>query len=319
MHQIVVLDGYTLNPGDLSWETLKAIAPTKIYERTNAKELIERAKEASIIITNKVILNQSTLEQLPNLKCICVSATGHNVVDIKAARAKGIPVCNVVGYGSTAVAQHVFALILEFCNNVNTHSKTVHAGEWSNAKDWSYWKSPIIELAGKTMGIYGLGKIGTQVAKIALAFGMNVIATHKHPLRDKMHGVEFVDFKTLCTQSDFISLHAPLNSDNQGIINNENLAMMKTNCFLVNTGRGGLIVEQDLKIALEKGMIAGAGLDVLSTEPPEKNNVLLGAKNCIITPHQAWASKESRQRLYRVVIDNIKSFIAGHPQNVVNE
>ena len=319
IHQIVVLDGYTLNPGDLSWDKLKAIAPTKIYDRTKPDELIERAKNASIIVSNKVIINEKILEQLSQLKCICVSATGYNVIDVEAAKAKGIPVCNVVGYGSTSVAQHVFALILAFTNKVHTHSDSVHSGDWSKAIDWSYWKSPIIELSAKTMGIYGLGKIGSQVAKIALAFGMKVLATHKHPQRDQMNGVKFVDFKTLCTQSDFISLHAPLNNDNQGIIHKAHLALMKKSCFLVNTGRGGLIVEQDLKEALEKGTIAGAGLDVLSTEPPDKNNVLLGAKNCIITPHHAWASRESRQRLYDVIIDNIKSFIAGHPKNVVNE
>ncbi len=318
MPKIVILDGQVANPNDLSWEAIATQGSLKIYPRTRDEQLLERAKEAAILIVNKRTLKEPILRQLPHLKLICTLATGYNNIDIKAATELGIAVCNAVGYSSPSVAQHVFALLLELINRVGLHNETVQQNGWANSIDWCYWKSPMMELAGKIMGIYGYGKIGKQVANIALAFGMNVIAVRRSNKKPTNPNVKLVPLKTLFQKSDVLSLHAPLSVENEGIINQSNLALMKKRAYLINTGRGGLVNELDLKMALMEGQIAGAGLDVLSQEPPPIDHLLLGISNCLITPHHAWATKESRGRLINIVADNIRAFLAGKPQNVVN-
>jgi len=268
-------------------------------------------------LTNKVVIPAIVLEKLPRLRCICVLATGHNNIDIEAANHLKVAVCHVRGYAAESAAQHVFALLLELTNAVGRQNDHVQAGGWANADDWSYTLSPTLQLAGKTMGIYGLGQIGQKAAVIAQSFGMTVVAHHKHPKRDAMPGVRFVSFENMLADSDVVTLHAPLSSENQGIINRRHLPMMKQTAFLLNTGRGGLVNEPDLKWALENGIIAGAGLDVLSEEPPKSGNVLIGVKNCIITPHIAWATKEARAKLIRETVENVKAFIAGKWRNSV--
>ncbi len=317
--KIVVLDGFATNPGDLSWEGLVAFGETKIYDRTPPELVAERIADAGIVISNKVVLNENLIARLLKLRCICVLATGFNNVDAMAARRRGIPVCNVVGYSTPSVAQHVFALLLELTNAVSKQDSEVKDGGWEKAKDWSYTLQPIVELSGKTMGIYGFGKIGQKVGEIARAFGMDVIAHHKHPQRDAKEWVTFVSQEKLFSLSDVLSLHAPLTVENKGLINKIHLSMMRPSAILINTGRGGLVNEADLCDALEKGTIAGAGLDVLSEEPPRSGNILIGAKNCIITPHQAWASRDSRARLLAETVKNVEAFLEGKPRNVVNE
>lgn len=315
--KIIVVDGYTLNPGDLSWIKLKALGDTAIYEYSTSEEILVRAREAEIILANKAILDAAILSQLPKLRCICVTATGYNNIDIPFTKSKNITVCNVSGYGTDSVAQHVFALLLELSNQVGKHNKSVQNGDWSRCRDFSYWKTPLVELAGKTMGIYGFGKIGQKVADIALAFGMKILATHKHPERDARPGVSFVPIETLFEQSDVITLHAPMTEQNKGIVNKDLLSKMKPNAFLINTARGGLIKEADLKEALENNTLAGAGLDVLSEEPPKNGNILYGVINCIITPHNAWGSREARERLLEETVRNVAAFLHGEPRNVV--
>ena len=318
MSKIVFLDSYTTNPGDLDWSALEALGPVTLYDRTPAELIVERSAQADIVITNKTPLSATTLALLPKLKLICVAATGYNIVDVAAARKREIPVCNVSGYSTPAVAQHVFALALAFTNRVRAYSAETHAGAWSRSADFSYWHEPLTELSGKTLGIYGLGTIGQATARIALAFGMNVIAVHKHPQRDALEGVRFVDPPTLWAESDVVTLHVPLTAQTEGLIDAAVLAQMKPSALLINTGRGGLVVETDLRKALEQGQIAGAGLDVLSSEPPPADHPLLGAPNCLLTPHQAWASQEARRRLLAGIVANIRSWQEGAPQNVVN-
>lgn len=315
---IVVLDGFTLNPGDLSWSKLKSLGHTQIYDFSPAETIIERSEHATIILTNKAIIDEKVLQSLPHLECICVTATGFNNVAIDQAAARKIPVCNVVGYGSNSVAQHVFSMILAWTNKIESHYQTVIDGQWSKSNHFSYTISTIQELAGKTIGIYGLGKIGQKVADIALGFGMQVIANHKHPERDQREGIRFVDLQTLFAESDFITLHAPLSKENAHIVNRESLSWMKPNALLINTGRGGLINETDLLAALKSNQIGGAALDVLDVEPPSATHPLIGLPNCIITPHMAWASKEARQLLLDTTIENIMAFLSGKPINVVN-
>lgn len=317
MPNIVVLDGFTLNPGDLDWAPLQSLGNVKIFEHSTYEQIIERAQDASIILSNKAIIDQGVMQKLPQLKCICLMATGYNNIDIIAAKERNIAVCNAVGYGSDSVAQHVFALVLTLTNQVYKHHESVQKGDWSKCRDFSYTLAPIQGLAGKTFGIYGFGKIGQKVGEIAHAFGMKVIAYHKHPERDARPWVSFVGLRELFEQSDVLSLHAPLSESNKGIINEINLAKMKATALLINTGRGGLVNELDLKKALEDGIIAGAGLDVLSQEPPPEDHLLLGTQNCIITPHNAWASRDARQRLFNIIIENIKAFMEGKPQNMV--
>jgi glycerate dehydrogenase len=317
MKNIVILDGHTANPSDLSWDALAALGNLTVYERTPPKLTVERAAAADIVLTNKAVLDEKTLAQLPRLRLISVLATGYNVVDVAAAQRLRVTVCNVRGYAANSVAQHVFAMVLALANRIAEHSQHAKAGGWAHSPDWSYTLWPLWELAGKTMGIYGFGQIGQRVAEIALAFGMKVIANHKHPERDKRAGIEFVSFENLLAQSDVLSLHAPLSADNQGIINKGTLAQMKPSALLINTGRGGLLVEADLKNALENGVIAAAGLDVISEEPPCKGNLLMAVENCLITPHNAWATKEARERLIAESVENVRAFLAGNPRNKI--
>lgn len=315
---IVILDGYTLNPGDLSWEPLHELGEVTIYDRSSNDEIAERASKADMVIVNKVVLNESILNQLPLLKYIGVTATGYNNIDINAAQKHGIIVTNVKAYGPASVAQHTFGLLLALTNHLELHSQSVHNGEWAGSKDFCYWKTPLIELAGKTMGLIGLGDIGSKVADIAKAMGMNVIAYRKNPLKTDDQGITMVTLEKLFHDSDVISLHCPLTDDTREIINAKTLSQMKKSAFLLNTGRGPLINEQDLADALQNGVIAGAGLDVLSTEPPAVDNLLLSAPNCMITPHIAWASFEARKRLLQITADNMRTFINGNTQNVVS-
>lgn len=317
--KIVVLDGHTLNPGDLSWEELEKTGELTVYERTAPEDVYERSRGADAIFTNKAIVSADTIHRLPELKYIGVMASGYNVVDIGAARERGIPVTNAAGYSTPSVSQHVFSLLLALCTRPEAHSLSVREGDWTRSKDFCYWLQSPVELSGKTMGIIGLGQIGQGTARIALGMGMQVVASHKHPERDAMEGVRFTDQESCFRESDVISLHCPLNDGNKGFVNRELLTSMKRGAYLINTSRGPLVNERDLADALNEGLIAGAGLDVLSTEPPPADNPLLQARNCIITPHIAWASRESRQRLMRIVTDNIRSFLAGKPVNVINQ
>jgi glycerate dehydrogenase len=315
---IVILDGYTLNPGDLDWSPIETLGDTTFYDRSFPGEIIERSKDAEVVLVNKVVLNDVILSQLPKLKYIGVCATGYNNIDIASTNKHGITVTNVKAYGPASVAQHTFALLLALVNRIETHSQSVFSGEWSSSADFAYWKTPLIELAGKTIGLIGLGDIGLQVAQIALAFGMKVIAFRKNPENTNNPAIKMVSLDTLFKESDVISLHCPLNEETKNIIRKENLLLMKPSAFLLNTGRGPLINEDDLAQALEKKIIAGAGLDVLSSEPPEVTNPLLSAPNCVITPHIAWASFEARKRLLQMVADNLDAYVSGKPKNVVS-
>lgn len=314
--KIVILDAYTLNPGDLSWDGFRELGEIAIYPRTSPEQLLERCRNAEIVITNKTPMDQQTINKLDKLRYIGVLATGYNVVDTAEARRKGIVVTNIPGYGTTSVVQMTYALLLELCNNVWRHNEGVHAGKWSVSEDWTYWDYPLTELAGKTMGIIGLGTIGQQVAKVALAFGMQVIGTSKTP--KTIQGVKWADIDQLVEQSDVISIHCPLTPDTFGLIDEQKLESMKSSVFIINTSRGPIIHEKDLAKALDAGTIAGAGLDVLSTEPPALENPLLRVRNCIITPHIAWATKEARERLMHIALRNLLCFLDGNKINVVN-
>lgn len=316
---IVVLDGKTLNPGDLSWNHLEALGNLTVYDRTATDEIVERAADADVVLTNKTPLTAETLVLLPKLRYISVLATGYNVVDIKAAANRGIPVSNVPGYSSMSVVQTVFAFLLEHCHHVQAHTDSVRAGEWSRSPDFSYTKFPLIELAGKTMGIFGYGQIGQQVARAALALGMNIVVhTRTEKSVPGLEQVQFVSQDELFAGADVISLHSPLTPETTGLINKKNLALMKPTAFLINTARGGHVNEQDLADALNEGRIAGAGLDVLSVEPPAADNPLLSAANCFITPHFAWATQEARARLLAITVENVRLFAEGKVQNRVN-
>jgi glycerate dehydrogenase len=315
--KIVVLDGFAMNPGDLTWKNLEQLGETKIYERSSQKETEERIAEADMVLTNKAVLNKELIDSAPKLKYIGVMATGYNIIDLAAAHRRNIVVTNVPSYSTVSVAQLTFALILELANHTALYAESVRNGDWIKSKDFSYHLKPIMELQDKTLGIIGFGQIGKAVANITIAFGMKVIASHKHPERDQMEGVSFVDEKTCFRKADIISLHCPLNEKNIQFVNKELLRIMKRSAFLINTSRGGLINETDLAEALNKGIIAGAALDVLSTEPPSADNLLLHAKNCLITPHVAWATFEARSRLMNVVVNNIKAFLEGKAENVV--
>ncbi|MGN6542702.1 MAG: D-2-hydroxyacid dehydrogenase [Ginsengibacter sp.] len=315
--KIVVLDGFAMNPGDLNWDSLKELGEIEIYDRSSLKETAKRIANAEIVLTNKAILNKELIDGANKLKYIGVMATGYNIVDLGAAQTKNIVVTNVPSYSTASVAQLTFAFMLELANHTAIYADSVCKGDWIKSKDFSYHLKPIMELRHKTLGIIGLGQIGKAVAKIAIAFGLKVIASHKHPERDQMEGVTFVDQQTCFREADIVSLHCPLNDKNAKFVNKELLAIMKPTAFLINTSRGGLINEPDLAEALNKEMIAGAALDVLSTEPPVASNPLLQAKNCLITPHIAWATFEARSRLMNVVVNNIKYFLEGNPEHVV--
>jgi len=317
--KIVVLDGYTLNPGDLNWLSLQNIGECTIYDRTPPEILLARTADAEILLTNKVVLNKTAIEQLPKLKYIGVLATGYNVVDIAAAREHGIIVTNVPAYSTRSVAQQAIALLLELTNRVGLHDQAVHNGEWSSSVDFSFTKAPLIELQGKTLGIFGYGEIGKAVAQIGIALGMKILAHSRNCPAELSAEIEWAsDRDRLFAESDVLTLHCPLTNDTQNLICNETIAMMKSSAFLINTGRGPLVNEADLASALQAGKIAGAAVDVLSTEPPAARNPLLSAPNCIITPHVAWATDAARQRLLQIVVDNIIAFQNGSPQNVVN-
>lgn len=316
--KIVILDGYALNPGDLSWDGLKKFGEVEIFDRSSPEEVASRIQDADIVLTNKAIVGKGAIDQAANLKFIGVLATGYNIVDIEAARERNVPVSNIPAYSTASVAQLSFAFIISFANSIAEYSESVHRGDWVKSPDFSYMLKPTIELQDKVIGLIGFGQIGQAVARIALAFGMKVIASHHHPERDKMEGVIFKIQDEVFEQSDFVSLHIPLRPENKEFVNKELLGRMKKSAYLINTSRGGLLHEQDLADALNDCVIAGAGLDVLSTEPPSENNPLLNAKNCLITPHIAWASKEARTRLMKTLEENIASFLGGKPQNVVN-
>lgn len=315
--KIVVLDGYTLNPGDLDWAELEALGALSVFERSSSEEVLDRAKDAGAVIVNKQKLTRDTLVQLSGLKYIGVSATGVNNVDLEAAKELGIRVTNVSGYSTFSVAQHTFGLMLALANHIELHGQSVSKGDWASSKDWSYKLTPLVELHGKTLGLVGLGSIGEAVAKIAVSFGMNVIAHRKNASKGFPEGVSSVSLEELFTQSDIVSLHCPLTPDTEGIVNAKSLSAMKPTAYLINTGRGPLIVEDELAAALAEGKIAGAGLDVLSDEPPKADNPLVKAPNCIITPHNAWASFEARQRLIRRVAENLKAFQKGEDLSIV--
>ena len=314
---IVVLDGYTLNPGDLSWEELAALGSTQIYERTPGAEILSRAAEADILLTNKTDLRRAEIERLPRLKYIGVLATGTNVVDLAAARERHIAVTNVPAYGTKSVAQTTVALLLELTQNVGHHAATVRQSQWVRSPDWCYWERPLIELDGLTLGIIGYGRIGQAVGAAAAALGMEIRA-----IRSRSNpggaGVEFVGLETLLRQSDVVTLHCPLTPETHHLINAERLAWMKPSAFLLNASRGQLVDEEALAEALNNGKIAGAGLDVLSKEPPSADNPLLKARNCIITPHLAWATRAARARLMKIAAQNVRAFLNGRPENVVN-
>ena len=315
---IVVLDGYTLNPGDLNWEPLLDLSDDcQLYERTAAAETVERARDAEIVLTNKVVLDRATLAQLPRLKYVGVLATGVNVIDLDAARERGIIVTNVPAYSTASVVQLTFALLLELTNRVGHHSASVRSGNWVRSRDFSYWDFPLVELAGLRMGLVGFGAIAQGVARVAQALGMDVIATRRGQGADEVPGVRRVDLETLFRESDVLSLHCPLTPETRGLVNAARLALMKPTACVINTSRGPVVNEADLAAALNAGRIAGAGLDVLSTEPPAADNPLLSAKHCFITPHIAWATRSARARLLEVVVANIRAFLDGKPQNVV--
>ncbi len=317
MKKIVVLDGYALNPGDLNWESLEQIGDTIVYDRSSEAEILSRIADADIVLTNKAILSEAAIKVASKLTYIGVMATGYNVVDLNAAKTQNITVTNVPAYSTASVAQLTINLMLELSAHFSIYAHSVQQGDWERCADFSYQLKPIIELQGKTLGIIGLGQIGKKVAEIALAFGMKIIASHKHPERDRMEGVDFVDEKTCFQTADYISLHCPLNDQNKNFVNAALLRIMKPSAFIINTSRGGLVHEKDLADALNSGQIAGAGLDVLSVEPPSSGNPLLKAKNCIVTPHIGWASIESRKRLMATLVNNIKVYLEGAPVNVV--
>ncbi len=318
--KIVILDGFTLNPGDLSWDAMKEMGELVIYDRTPADKVAERAAGAEVVFTNKTPINEDALNQLPALKFIGILATGYNIVNTEVAKVKGIMVANVPGYGTTSVVQLTFALLLELCLHVQRHSDSVMDGKWSRSADFCFWDSPLIELSGKTMGIIGFGNIGQQVGDVAAAFGMKIIGNSR-TRTDQAHRANFkwADIPELLEQSDVVSIHCPLFPETKGLINKESLKLMKGSAFLINTSRGPIIVDEDLADALNNEVIAGAGIDVLSTEPPPPGNPLFTAKNCIITPHIAWATKEARERLMNVTVSNLSAFLQGNPINVVNK
>ena len=318
--KIVVLDGYTLNPGDISWDGLKVLGDVTIHDRTPADKVVERAAGAEIVFTNKTPINEETINQLGSLKFIGVLATGYNIINTEAAKEKGIIVSNVPGYGTTSVVQMTIALLLELCLHVQRHSDSVMEGKWAKSADWCFWDYPLVELSGKTIGIIGFGRIGQQVGDVATAFGMKIIGNSRN-WTDQSHRKNFrwAQIPELLAQSDVISIHCPLFPETKGLINKESLKTMKKSAFLLNTSRGPIVVDEDLADALNNDVIAGAGIDVLSTEPPPANNPLFGAKNCIITPHIAWATKEARLRLMDTTVNNLSSFLNGNPVNVVNK
>ena len=316
--KIVVLDGYTENPGDLSWDGLRALGELTVYDRTRPEEAASRIQDAEIIVTNKVPVTRALLDQCTGIRYVSVLATGYNVVDLKAASERGIPVSNVPAYSTAAVGQFTIGMLLEICCQIGFHDRSVHNGDWAACPDFCYWKAPLIELAGKTMGISGFGRIGRQTGAIARAMGMQVLATGSRPCDEGRAIAEYVDLDTVLRQSDVISLHCPLFPETTGIINKDTIAKMKDGVIILNMARGPIIVEEDLAQALNSGKVYAAGMDVVSQEPIRADNPLLTAKNCFITPHIAWASRECRQRIMDITEQNIRSFLEGNVRNRVN-
>ncbi len=314
--KIVVLDGYTANPGDLSWQALAALGTLVVHDRSADADIVPRARGAEIVLTNKTLLSRDTIAALPGLRCICVLATGYNVVDVAAAKEHGVVVCNVPEYSTPNVAQAVFALLLELTNRTGHHDRTVHEGRWAACADFCYWDGDLVELAGLTLGIVGYGRIGAAVARIGAAFGMRILA-HRRSGTGTVEGGEHASLDRVFRESDVVSLHCPLTPDTKDLVNAARLAAMKRTAFLINTARGALVNEADLAAALDAGSIAGAGLDVLTMEPPPASNPLLTARNCVITPHIAWATRNARRRLIEVTAANVQAFAAGQPRNVV--
>ena len=316
--KIVILDGHAVNPGDLSWERFKEFGDVTVYEFTEEHQILERIGNAEIVLTNKTPLSEETFVQCPNIRLVCVLATGYNVVDCDAARRRNIPVCNVPDYGTAAVAQFTFSLLLELCNAVGHHSDAVHRGDWQNSPYFCFWNTPQMELAGKTLGIIGFGRIGRAVGRIARAMGMEVLAYNRSRHPEGAAIAEYVDLDALLSRSDIVSLHCPLTAENAGLINAETIAKMKDGAILLNTARGGLLNEQDVADALQNGKLRYAAVDVVSKEPIHPNNPLLTAPNCIITPHMAWAPIEARQRILDCTARSIRGFLDGRPVNTVN-
>ncbi|MDR0928306.1 MAG: D-2-hydroxyacid dehydrogenase [Oscillospiraceae bacterium] len=315
--KIIVLDGYTLNPGDLSWAALEALGDVTIYEQTPPDEIIARIGDAPVVITNKTVLTAETFAACPALRYVGVLATGYNVVDVAAAAARGICVTNIPSYGTAAVAQYTFALLLELCLHVGAHDSAIRAGEWGRNGAFCFWHGSLIEIEGMTMGLIGLGRIGRRVAAVAQAFGLNVLA-YDPSAGEAPEGVALVSLETLLAASDIVSLHCPLTADNQGMINQQTINQMKQGAMLINTARGGLLNEADVAEALADGRLSGAAVDVLSTEPPKADNPMLTAPNCIITPHIAWAPLATRKRLLSIAIENVRCYLAGEAVNRVN-
>lgn len=317
--KIVILDGHAINPGDLSWDALRSLGDLEVFDRTPTDAIVLRAREAEAVLTTRAPLSAQTLAQLNRLRYVGAMFTGYDEIDLETARERNVVVTNVPTYGTASVAQLVFALLLELCHHVGLHSEATHAGEWSRSPDFSFWKTPLVELQDKTMGIVGFGRIGRRVAEIAVAMGMRVIAadaTKRSP--PNWPGFRWCDVDELMSVADVVSLHCPLLPETRGMINAASLSRMKPSAFLINTSRGPLIIEQDLADALDHGRLAGAAVDVLSGEPPPVNDPLLHAKNCIVTPHIAWATKEARTRLIETVVANLRAFLDGHPVNVVD-
>jgi len=313
--KIVVLDGYCLNPGDLTWDGLRGLGDLTVHDRTPASQTASRLTGADVAFTNKTALTAELLAGAPSLRYVGVLATGYNIVDVTAAKARGITVTNIPTYGTASVAQHAFALLLELTQHVGLHAEAVRAGEWASNADWCFSKTPLVELSGKTLGIVGYGRIGRATAAIGRAFGMRIVAADAVQNADD---VEWLSIEELLRESDVVSLHCPLTPETNGLMNAERLRLMKSTAFLLNTSRGPLIVNQDLADALNGGVIAGAGLDVLDVEPPKSGNPLIGARNCIVTPHMAWATKEARARLMEIAVENLRAYLAGTPVNVVS-
>ena len=318
--KIVILDAYTTNPGDLSWERFKEFGELTVYDRgikNDLQESIDRIQDADVVLTNKVPIKEELLEACPNIKYIGTLSTGNNIIDLDACRTRGIPVCNVPSYSTSAVAQFTMALLLEVCHHVGEHNNIVHSGGWERSVDFCFWNYPLIELSSKTIGIIGFGKIGQEVAKLAAAFGMKVLAYSRTEYEEGRKLAEYVDLDTLLASSDIVSLHCPLFPETRGIINNEKIAKMKDGAILLNTSRGPLIVEEDVANALNSDKLYYYATDVASREPIRSDNPLLTAKNCIITPHIAWAAKETRERLVGIVYENLKAYTEGKVQNNV--
>ncbi|MCC8061345.1 MAG: D-2-hydroxyacid dehydrogenase [Clostridiales bacterium] len=315
--KIVILDGYTENPGDLSWEPLEKFGRLTVYDRTPAAETVNRIGDAEIIFTNKTVISREILDACPNVKYIGVLATGFNVVDLNATFEKGITVTNIPSYGTDTVGQFAIALLLEICHHIGDHNRTVHEGKWEKCEDFCYWDYPLIELAGKTMGIVGFGRIGQATGRIAKALQMRVIAYDAYPNDSSCELADYVSLDQLFAESDVVSLHCPLTKDNEKMINRETIAKMKDGVIIINNSRGPLIDEAALAEALKEGKVYAAGLDVVSTEPIRGDNPLLKARNCFITPHISWAARESRQRLLDIAVDNLENYLAGTPVNVI--